>query len=308
MKRLATLLFTLALVTASPLSHAWSRPGHMITAAMAYDDLISHDLDVILQITEIMGKHPDRGAFEVAMGTATGDMRARRLFMQMARWPDDVRTTLFDQPTWHYSGKPLIDARQPPKVAPHDHLSGAALEAFALNLKVARDRSAPAAQRAVALCWVFHILGDLHQPLHAADQFAARFPEGDRGGGLQFVRESATSEPETLHRFWDGIVPGTGEAADALNLARILATRYPRAALPQVIEHSSNPTDVATWTRESVEIASRLAYRSDVVTGTSAEESRVLPTAYVTEARAAGEARIAAAGYRLSDLLRAIFP
>ena len=285
----------------------------MVTGAIAHEDLLTNDARIIAQLAEILGKHPDRGTFEVALGRSSGVERTRRLFMEMARWPDDIRTTVYDHPTWHYSGKPLIDSRDPPTTSLPDHLSGAALEAFALNLRVASDKSASAAERAIALCWIFHLVGDMHQPLHAADQFSARLPESDRGGGLQFVRVSADSEPQSLHSFWDGIVGGTGEAADALSTAGALRSKLPRSAFAQLVARDSRPADIAPadisrWTRESVDLAIKVAYRSDLATGTSLQDAAILPPAYVSEARATGEARLVLASYRLSDLLRMLFP
>jgi S1/P1 Nuclease len=313
MKLLLRLLLSLTLLGIAPPSHSWSRPGHMVTGAIAHEDLLASDARVIAQLGEILAKHPDRGTFEVALGRSTGEERTRRLFMEMARWPDDIRTTVYDHPTWHYSGKPLIDSRDPPATPIPDHLSGAALEAFALNLRVAGDKSASAAERAIALCWIFHLVGDMHQPLHAADQFSAHLPAGDRGGGLQFVRASADSEPQSLHSFWDGIVGGTGEADDALNTARALRSKLPRPAFPQLVSRDSRladsaVADISRWTRESVDLAIKVAYRSDLATGASAQDAAVLPPAYVSEARAAGEARLVLASYRLSDLLRMLFP
>ncbi|HEY6641780.1 S1/P1 nuclease [Povalibacter sp.] len=305
MKPLFGLLLGLVLLGTGPLSHAWSRSGHMVTGAIAHEDLLGSDARVIAQVADILEKHPDRGTFEVALGAATGEARTRRLFMEMARWPDDIRNSPFDHPTWHYSGKPLIDPREPPTTAVRNHLSGAALEAFALNLRLAGDRNASAAERAVALCWIFHLVGDMHQPLHAVDLFSLRFPEGDRGGGLQFVRETADSEPQTLHGFWDGIVPGTGEASDVLDTANALRARSTRSAFPQLAARAT--TNIAVWSSESVDLAAAKVYRSDLRTGASPQNATVLTPDYVSDARSTGELRIVLAGYRLSDLLRALF-
>ena len=37
-------------------------------------------------------------------------------------------------------------------------------------------------ERAVAMCWVFHLIGDAHQPLHVTQLYSTQFPKGDRGG------------------------------------------------------------------------------------------------------------------------------
>ncbi len=66
------------------------------------------------------------------------------------------------------------------------------IEAFTAEL--ANPATDPA-ERIVALKFVLHLVGDLHQPLHAADNH-------DRGGNDK--RASATGVPAgTLHHFWD---------------------------------------------------------------------------------------------------------
>src|SRR5207253_1957602 len=67
------------------------------------------------------------------------------------------------------------------------------LEPFEKDLK-----NGGAGARAWALAWVFHIVGDLHQPLHTtARQLAANPNKSDNGGnGVQY-------KGDTLHHFWD---------------------------------------------------------------------------------------------------------
>lgn len=36
-------------------------------------------------------------------------------------------------------------------------------------------------RRAIALAWLFHLLGDIQQPLHAVQIFTADYPQGDQG-------------------------------------------------------------------------------------------------------------------------------
>jgi len=37
-------------------------------------------------------------------------------------------------------------------------------------------------RKAIALAWLFHLVGDIHQPLHTAQLFTVDYPKGDRGG------------------------------------------------------------------------------------------------------------------------------
>jgi hypothetical protein len=291
------------LVCAASPAAPWTRAGHMVSAAIAYDDLAARDPQVIDRIVALMVSHPDHAAFEVAVGRTRGPERARRLFLQMARWPDDARGGVFDHPTWHYAFLPVVER---PSVTPRDAVDGAAIEALTLNLKEAADKRAPAADRALALCWLFHVVGDIHQPLHTAQLFSARFPDGDHGGSLEWVRDPETGEAISLHWFFDDSVSRSDEPADAMAKARELETRFPRASLAELAPAAPLPAAFAHWAfDESYPLAKSLAWRADAVTGAAKESATVLPPSYVADVRAATARRMALAGYRLADVLRA---
>jgi hypothetical protein len=299
----------LAFASMNGAAMAWTRAGHMVTAAIAYDDLAAHDSAVIDRIAALMQSHPDRGAFEVAVARATGDARTRRIFLEMARWPDDIRGGMYDHPTWHYALRPFVDPNHAPPAAPPDAVDGEAVEAFSLNLAEARDALAPPSDRAVALCWIFHLVGDIHQPLHNAQLFSARFPDGDRGGGRQYVKDPVTAEPISLHWFWDDSVSRTDDPDAALTRAGELEAQLPRVSLALGAPTEGWPAAFRSWgSDESYPLARSLAYRPGLATGTDAASAVALPADYVREARKVAERRVAMAGYRLADILRTIFP
>ena len=61
MKPLVALLLATVLPCSTAL--AWSRPGHMVSAAIAYQELSAQDRKIIEKIVALAEKHPDRGAF-----------------------------------------------------------------------------------------------------------------------------------------------------------------------------------------------------------------------------------------------------
>jgi hypothetical protein len=306
MSRSLTLLVATALALHAQTAGAWSRQGHMLTAAIAYEELAAHDPQVLAKIDELMAKHPDRAVFEV-VGGPKNDVRVRRVFLEMARWPDDIRTTPFDHPTWHYAGRPVIDKQHPPSPLPPDVTSGSAAEAYALNLRTAGDKGASPAERAVSLCWVMHLIGDIHQPLHSADEYTTAMPNGDRGGNLQFIREPRSGEFMNLHAYWDGIVRNNGEVPEVTEQAHSLAARLPRSQFPQLKDSAAGAAASAVWASEAYQIARKVAYPSTLETGAELEEGKVLSDAYVAESTAAGERQIVLAGYRMADVLRSLF-
>ena len=283
----------------------FSPAGHMVTGAIVYDELRARHPIVLQHIVEIMAQHPDHGSFEVAMDPASGEGRTLRLLMEMARWPDDVRKSSYDHPTWHYASKPLFDPHRPPPGPLPGAAAGSALEAFALNVSVARDPRAPAAERAIALCWIFHLVGDMHQPLHAADRYSIDYPTGDHGGGLAYIIDPQTQGPMSLHWFWDQAVNRASDAAAPR--ATALQRRYPRSVFAQLAT-DGHEDDMTRWTAESYALARTEAYRTDLATGVSEQQAAALTPGYAANAAGVAEEQLTLAGYRLADLLSIILP
>jgi len=305
---IAALLTTAAILLPGQAS-AWQRPGHAAGAAMTYDELARTHPEVVRKIVEIAAGHPDRARFDAALGEAKGAERDRRLFMEMARWPDDVRESPYDHPAWHYWMNPYSSPVAPPPHPPHGTI-GEAREAFALNLAVARDESVALRERAMALCWVIHILQDLHQPLHAAQLFSAEMPDGDRGGSKRYVRAAPDAQATTFHRFWDERVLTATATVDEMEAkGRDMAAAYPRAALSELKRPAPADKRIETWAREeTLPLARTLAYDGGKMrTGETLETAPVPPADYLARSKAASERRLAIASYRLADVLAELY-
>ena len=278
----------------------------MVTAAIAYEELRAQDPKVLERIIALAERHPDRGAFEVAIGRAQGEERGRRIFLELARWPDDTRGSIHDHPTWHYASRPLINKASPPSKTPADVAQGSAIEAFALNLSVSADSRASASERAVALCWVFHLVGDMHQPLHAVSQVSKRFPDGDRGGGMQFIRDAQTNEPITLHWFWDDAVSREGEPEEAMQRASELMRRLPRSQFKE-LKAFQNPSEFSAWAQESYDLAASVSYGPDLTASDSKDQAPKPSARYLELTTQVSEQRLTLSSYRLTDVLRWAF-
>jgi hypothetical protein len=90
---------------------------------------------------------------------------------------------------------------------------------MAENESVVKTASDPE-RKAIAFAWLFHLVGDIHQPLHTAQLFTVDYPQGDRGGNEICVHVTQAGQPMDLHRFWDGVITSSS------NLTRL---RSPRA-------------------------------------------------------------------------------
>jgi len=295
-----TAIFAASLLSCGP-ALAWSQPGHMLTAAIAFDDLSVRDRTAVDTLADIISRHPDRGPFSVAIDRATGPERALRLMMECARWPDDARGTLYDHPTWHYADRPIAsDGAHAP-----DATSGQAIEALQLNFLEASDAKAPAADRAIALCWVMHLAGDIHQPLHTASIYSKTYPQGDAGGTQQFIQDPDTRQVESLHWFWDDRVEKSADVRTIEANAADLEKRFPRASLSEL--SATQPNDYAHWAfDESHAIAVASAYPDALKTSATNVSAPALPPGYAQTVSDIASRRIALAGYRLADLLHAI--
>ena len=293
----ALVLAALFSLLAAP-AQAWLSDGHMATGALAYDALERRDPPAVAAVIRLMASHPDRARFDRALGDLAGPARDRRTFELMARWADDVRRTPYDHDDWHYSQKVVSPMRWvlPPAF-------GGAERAFRRELAVARDVRAKPGDRAVALCWVFHIVGDMHQPLHAALWMDRRFPITDRGGNAAWVRTAPEARPQKLHWYWDSAAgaAGLGRGSPAA-LEAELALAHPDDGA------GTPPADpwraFEGWVAESRELAATTVYRRGTVPlGTTPETAPVLPSGYAEAARPAAEARLALAGRRIGLLL-----
>ncbi|MDY6945903.1 MAG: S1/P1 nuclease [Pseudomonadota bacterium] len=304
MKPLVVLLLTTLLPCCNVF--AWSRAGHMVSADIAYQQLHAGERRIIDEIVALAEKHPDRGAFEVAVGGSRGEARSRRIFLELARWPDDIRGGVHDHPTWHYWSRPIVDSRSPPSQLPADVPQGSAMQAFALSLSVASDPRASAGERAVALSWIFHLVGDMHQPLHAVSQVSKRFPEGDRGGSMQFVRDPHHGEPVTLHWYWDDAVTRDSDPEAVSRHASDLTRRMPRAYFKELHSFQS-ATEFSAWAQESHQLATSQAYGPELRASDSAATAPEPTRPYIDQCAKTAEQRLTLAGYRLAEVLRWAF-
>ena len=165
-------------------------------------------------------------------------------------------------------------------------------QALELASKVLHDKSKPDSERAIALCWVAHLVADAHQPCHAGSLYVEGvFPEGDRGGN-----SIKTKQSKNLHALWDGLLGPKWDEADVDRRAR---------EMPKV-ELAAGGIDV--WLKESREAAAASVYTPEVMEPVSVanrgktEVAEVtLSEAYLKSAGAVAKVRAAGAAVRLAN-------
>ncbi len=309
---LAALLAAIGLVPAP--AGAWSKAGHRVSAVIAYRDLASASPDTIEALVAILAAHPAAAAFE-ARAREEGDSpvaRRERLFAEAAQWPDEVRkgaaNKSWNHPSWHTVDLPFVPAGVKLATPPADPQSREnLLRALPEQLRILRDAASPPEARAVALCWVLHLVGDLHQPLHTAALFNDAFPAGDAHGNRFWVRPAEGAKPVKLHEFWDGLVGRSTRSSDVLAAATRLRADHPESAIKAFAERPFvDAATFDTWVREeSHALARARAYRDGRLAGSAEKrEAPVLPAGYEDNARTLAERQLALAGHRLAAVLR----
>ncbi|HEY2843675.1 MAG TPA: S1/P1 nuclease [Bryobacteraceae bacterium] len=294
-----------ALLIAAP-SIAWNRAGHMTVGAMAYDQLRRDAPASLARVAAILQHHPQyESRWKPQLLTVSPQDQDRFLFMLAARWADDVRgDPQFDHPKWHYIDYPYKPPGQPASLAAAAPEAENMIAAFEQNAALLQG-SAPDEQKAVALCWIFHLMGDSHQPLHDADLFTTQFPEGDRGGNLVYIKTDAASpKTENLHAYWDNIILSDDHYAAAGARAQMIEMRHARRSLPELAE-----PHFEAWAQESFRLAVSTVYRQGRIRGGVDRDHGIpLPRGYYRTAQRVAERRLADSGYRLADFLRTNFP
>jgi hypothetical protein len=281
----------------------WSKPGHMVTGAVAHAVLAADDPTAAAKAVELLTYTPQYArAWKPTADRLPPAERGEYLFMMAARWADDIRgDDRFDRPSWHYIGLPAKPPGQPDWLTVPPPAGQNAVTAFELNRQ--RARAAPDAdERAVALCWLFHLVGDIHQPLHAGGLVTRDWPNGDRGGNLAKVRAEAGGRPLNLHYYWDGLLGNTDDVRTCRNRATELRLR-PALARDKLPELARDRFD--DWARlESSPLAWEVVYRRGTLPVGDDATAPVLPADYAAQARAVGERRAVLAGHRLATVVR----
>jgi hypothetical protein len=145
-----------------------------------------------------------------------------------------------------------------------------------------------------------HLVGDVHQPLHATSRFTMALGGTDNGGnGVKIdcpahVRCLSATE---LHAFWDELLgPNSAKPKDVLNAA---------AQLPHADPSAASISDEKAWILESFQIAKSDVYKSPILGEPKGPSDITQP--YEDSARTIAHQRIALAGARLANLLNAAF-
>ena len=270
-----------ALLLAAMPALAWGPNGHAIVADIAQRHLDPKALHAVRQLLALEGD---------------------RNLDQVASWADEIRKDHPRTGPWHYVDTPLDD---PDYVASRDCRRGNCVVAKLPHfVRVLGDRSASPRTRLIALKWVVHLVGDIHQPMHNVDNH-------DKGGNtLQLV---FFGEPSNLHKVWDSAMiqhalglhmnPDYSIDRSAAHRAALwLDQRIDRAQRNRWGLHGEGIDAAARqWSNHSHELARTVAYGE---LPTPRERRRQGWSArYQAQAWPVARTQLEAAGVRLADVL-----
>ena len=295
--------FLLAVVLGSSFNpaHAWWDPGHMVTAQIAYERL----------------SKPARLQADSLVRVLMQDYPYTNNFVSAATWPDDLKAEgvhFYDH--WHYTNIPYNPAGIKVAENPPQNV------VWAINncLSILKRRFARPIEKARALAFLIHFVGDIHQPLHCGSMYSNACPGGDLGGNLYNLNDPHGA----LHKLWDD---GCGLTSELNNInvygkprkpladssmkrlkqfARKVTKQWPAKKLPELEE-----TDPDFWALESHKLAVRYAYHGR--NGESEGRTKYLKpgdepgTEYLEKGKEIVARQLALGGYRLAEVLNGIW-
>lgn len=269
-------IWVLALAGAA---NAWIDTGHMVVAKIAEAQLKPGVREKAAKLAAMM---------------STPKIQS---FTELSCYADDFKSN--KDRHWHYIDFPFRTDGKPPKGEPPLENVVWAIRRYT---EVLKKKTGPERDRAEALMYLTHFVGDVHQPCHTLTRQCDEHPDGDRGSNLFEIKPIAdwSNRPvKNLHIAWDfglGEFPAVPRPLDKTGSEAIRAIsdrimkEFPQSKLKSVKEKDPN-----AWAKETFKLG------PDVYRGL--EERAALPADYLNRSRTTCRKQAALAGYRLANLL-----
>ena len=246
----ASLLF-LGTVSFPTQARAWGCEGHQVVALLAEKHLSPHALAMAKKILAdspidpTLSRYCKEGGIDPLADAST--------------WPDDVRGLRPETAPWHYVDIPLgITHRNVEKYC--DPKEGCVTRAITEELAVLRSANANPKDRADALRFLIHFVGDLHQPLHAATN-------NDEGGNCvpvaffdltaQLRNPQTESYAPNLHGVWDTNILGRATKGKTVDQ---VALDLDQSFRKKMSGWQKGQANIDAWAWESYKLAAKNAY------------------------------------------------
>ena len=297
---------------------AWNGRGHRVVAFIAYQHLTAQAKTRVHALLQLNPQFENLLVDDVPLN-ATDERIKTTAFIEAATWPDFIRNAptysndgpnggntppntpaasqnigykdFFRHKYWHFINIPFSDDNtktvDPPSVNARSQIE---LLRAALGSPATSDDV-----KSYDLVWLIHLVGDVHQPLHAVARFTKNDSNGDAGGtGVTLTCPATLSCEDTLHQEWDHLL-GDGTSFNGI---KSQATSIDVGPAPT----GANITDVGVWIQESVALAKSHVYKT-TSGGPLGSPQATLTPGYVNRAKADARLRVRLAGRRLAKLV-----
>lgn len=261
------MLSALLLMTLVTRVDAWGGEGHQVVALIA-EERITPTTEKAIH--ELLGK-------DVNISDA-----------EIASWADQIKRERRNTAPWHYVNIPYdskgYDIERDGK---HGNNLIERIDAFKVILA---DKSKSKEDRAEALKFLVHLVGDLHQPLHCIER------NNDKGGNarLCFLLEEK-GKATNLHTVWDTTLLRK-------YVAKTRIADYSDKLNKQIDDAAAKnwrAGDTVTWANESWKVGVDHVYKGVPVDGAPP----ILGQKYVDDARLIVETQLERGGVRLAKIL-----
>ncbi len=308
-----TFLLLILLASGSLSAFAWDDVGHKITGYIAWQRMSPAARENVIKILRAAPEDSQLATFYQSYGSEPEETRKREYFMLVTTWADIVRDRDFktrfakyNKGNWHYADTFWKQVNGKVEELTGFPEGGLGLEKLIEMDKVLRDPAASNGDKAVAIAWIMHIGGDLHQPLHTSARVTDVEPKGDQGGNLFLLSpEGAKREDRVnLHSYWDSItgrnIPLKGEQCERDYIQPIadkIMKKYPFDKMQSQLKLGQYDA----WQKES------FAFNPTDVFSADLKRNEMPSDKYRKNAFEVSERQFAMAGYRLGETLNTIF-
>lgn len=215
-------------------TYAWNATGHRLIAQIAYDNMT-----------------PEARALSDRYNKSLDNFSKSSNFVLAATWLDKVRLQdihWFDH--YHYIDIPFS---KDGSMLPAQHELNA-LWAIKQAMGVLSSPKSTVPEKGLSLRILIHVVGDIHQPLHAATLVSDKHPQGDLGGNLFPLAKNPIGN--NLHQYWDnggGVLLGSRDDLQLRNKAQQLEAKWtcPQALMQKKPEQ---------WIKASHQLARKEVY------------------------------------------------
>ncbi len=254
---------------------AWTAYGHFLVAQIAYDNLDPKTRDLIEKDNRALNQQGQQG------------------IVQQSAWLDTLRAK-----TWRHHIKVLSQLHYIDLPYSPDHALPLSVKkmnvvlAIQLAQTMLENTETSAIDRAFAVRMLWHIVADIHQPMHCISRLSPQHPKGDFGGTRYAL--GVNSYGKTLHAYWDvggGLLSGYKQN-EVKQVAKILEKRWP-------CENQAYFINPKAWAKESYDLAVKVAYQIP--------EGEIPNMVYQEKVAEISAERIALAGCRLAAISKQVY-